>query len=268
MGQVLWILFAVICLATPMWAQTAESLVAQNLRAKGGIDRIKTIHSYRASGKLQQGSFAAQVGEEAREPDQLRTTFTIQGMTEIRAYDGAVGWRIAPFQGRKDPEQLGEDDLRDVVEEADFYGPLVDYRQKGNTVEYLGRDKVEGDDVLRLKVTLKNGDIVYYDLDPDTYLEIRTERQQFIRGSVRETVTDLGSYKRVGGVYYPFSIDSGPKGEPNARSKITLDKIEVNVPIDVAEFKMPSPPPVPSPQKHLEPPTKSEPKKPAVPNQP
>jgi hypothetical protein len=46
-----------------------------------------------------------------------------------------------------------------------------------------------------LKVTLKNGDVVYYDLDPTTYLEIRTETQQsetqqsetqqFIRGSMR-----------------------------------------------------------------------------------
>ena len=34
---------------------------------------------------------------------------------------------------------------------------------------------VDGDDALRLKVTLKNGDIIYYYLDPDTFLEIRKE---------------------------------------------------------------------------------------------
>ena len=55
---------------------------------------------------------------------------------------------------------------------------FVDYQQKGNKVEYLGHDTVDGDDALRLKVTLKNGDIIYYLLDPDTFLEIRTERQQ------------------------------------------------------------------------------------------
>src|SRR5207248_1916920 len=153
------------------------------------------------------------------------------------------------------PELLGEDDMRDLVEDADFYGPLVDYAAKGNRIEYLGHDTVDGDDALRLKVTLKNGDIVYYYLDPDTFLEIRTERQQFIRGAVRERVTDLGSYKLVAGVYYPFSIETGPKQNPNARAKVTYDTIEANVAIADADFKMPAPPATASPQQHPEPPT-------------
>jgi hypothetical protein len=246
MNRVLSLLLGVISLATFVPAQTAEELVAKNLQAKGGIGEIKAAHSLRMSGKFQQGGFVAQVGQEAMEPNLLRQTFTFQGMTQIHAYDGSIGWQISPFEGRKDPELLGEDDLRGLVENADFYGPLVDYKQKGNTVEFLGHDAVDGDDALRLKVTLKNGDIVYYYLDPDTYLEIRTERQQFIRGSVRETVTDMGCYKPVAGVYYPFSLEVGPKGDPNARAKITVDKIEVNVPAGPAVFKMPGPPSTPS----------------------
>jgi hypothetical protein len=172
--------------------------------------------------------------------------FTIQGMTQIQAYDGSVGWQISPFQGRRDPEMLGEDDLRDLSEDADFYGPLVDYKEKGNTVEYLGHDTVDGDDVYRLKVTLKNGDIVYYYLDPDTYIEIRTERQQFIRGAVRESQTDLGSFKQVDGVYYPFSISSGPKGRPDQKGTVTIEKMEANVTVTDTEFKMPSAPAAPA----------------------
>src|SRR5205823_4301030 len=90
---------------------------------------------------------------------------------------------------------------------------------------------IDGEDVLRLKVTLKNGDIVYYYLDPDTFLEIRTERQEFVRGSVRESVTDLGSYKKVGGLMYPFSVASGPKNDPSSWQSVTMEKIEVNVPL-------------------------------------
>jgi hypothetical protein len=246
MNRVLNLSLGVISIAAFLPAQTAEELVAKNLQAKGGIGEIKAAHSLRMSGKFQQGAFIAQVGQEAMEPNLLRQTLTFQGMTRIRAYDGSIGWQISPFEGRKDPERLGEDDLRGLVENADFYGPLVDYKQKGNTVEYLGHDTVDGDDALRLKVTLKNGDIVYYYLDPDTYLEIRTERQQFIRGSVRETVTEMGCYKPVAGVYYPFSLEVGPKADPNARVKITVDKIEVNVPTGTAAFKMPGPPSTPS----------------------
>ena len=115
---------------------------------------------------------------------------------------------------------------------------------------------------------MKNGDLVYYDLDPDTYLEIRTERQQFIRGAVRETVTDLGSYKLVAGVYYPFSIESGPKQNPGQRSKVTLDRIDANVPLSDADFKMPAAPATPSPQAHPEAPAQQKTPKPPKPKPP
>jgi outer membrane lipoprotein-sorting protein len=217
---------------------TAEELVARNTNSKGGLAKIKAITSIRMTGRLQQGDFAATVGQEAKAPNLVRQTVTIQNMTQIQAFDGSVGWQISPFQGRKDPELLGEDDLRDLVESADFYGPLIDYREKGNTIESLGRIVVDGDDVFRLKVTWKNGDIYYYDLDPDTYLEIRIETTQFIRGSIRERVSEVGSYKLVNGVYFPFSIETGPKRNPSARSKITFEKIDANVEIPDSAFRM------------------------------
>jgi hypothetical protein len=236
------VVLGLACLAASAGAQTADELVAKNLQAKGGLDKIKAIKTLRMKGRLNQGGFTAVVGQELKRPAMLRTTFTVQGMTAIQAYDGQAGWQISPFQGRKDPELLGEDDLRDLVEDADMDGPLVDYKEKGHTVEYLGHDTVDGDDVYRLKCTLKNGDIVYYYLDPDSSLEIRTERQQFIRGAVRERQSDLGSYKPVAGVMFPYSIESGPKNNPSVRSKVTIESIEANVPIDDTAFKMPKPP--------------------------
>jgi len=249
------LVLGLVCCASLASAQTADELVAKNLQAKGGVEKIKAIKSLRMVGRMDQGGLKLDIGQEAKLPDLLRETVTFQGMTEIDAYDGNIAWRISPFEGRKDPEMMGEDDSRELTEDADFYGPLVDYQQKGNKVEYLGHDTVDGDDALRLKVTLKNGDIVYYLLDPDTFLEIRTERQTFIRGSIRESVQELGSYKQVNGVYYPFSIDSGPKSNPNARARVTLTTIEANVDIPDSQFKMPAMPATPSAQKHEEPPT-------------
>ena len=232
----------VCLLAIGLRAQTAEELVSKNLEAKGGIEKMKAIKSVRMSGQFESGGFKAAVGHEGKRPEMVRETFTVQGMTQIQAYDGSSGWQISPFGGRKDPEMLGEDDMRDLVEAADFDGPLVDAQAKGNKIEYLGHDQVDGDDAYKLKVTLKNGDIFYYYLDPDTYIEIEVEKQQFIRGSVRESVTLLGSYKPVNGVMYPFSIESGPKNNPDQRGKITINKIEANVPIDDGVFKMPAGP--------------------------
>jgi hypothetical protein len=193
------------------------------------------------TGKMQQGGFIIQLSRTAIAPNLLRDSYTIQGMSQIEAYDGSSGWKISPFEGRKDPELLGEQELRSITEEADFYGPLVDYSTKDNRVEYLGHDTVDGDDAYRLKVTLANGDIIYYYLDPDTYLEIRTEKMEFVRGAVHETVTNIGSYKKVAGVYFPFSMEvGGAHQDPNSFAKVTIEKIEANVPIDPSDFKIPA----------------------------
>jgi hypothetical protein len=233
------LLAAVSCLSIFACAQTADELVNKNIQAKGGMDKIKAIKTVRITGKLSGGGgFTAATGQENQRPNLVRETFSLQGMTAVSAYDGATGWQIQPFGGHKDPEFMGEDDLKDLLLDADFDGPLVDYKEKGNTVEFLGHDVVDGDDALRLKVTLKNGDIVYYYLDPDTYLEIRKEVQEFIRGSVRESVIDLGSYKPVAGVMFPYSIAQGSKANPGAQTT-TVEKVEVNVPINPADFAVP-----------------------------
>jgi len=241
MAYRLLLCFAVLSLSLSASAQTADELVSKNIQAKGGMEKIKAIKSLRMSGEVVfPGGFKAKAGQESMRPNLLRQTFTLQGMTAVQAYDGSVGWQIMPFGGRKDPEYMGEDDVRDLVIASDFDGPLVDYKEKGNTVEYLGHDIVDGDDALRLKVTLKSGDIIYYYLDPDTFLEIRTETQEFIRGSVRETASEMGAYKPVAGVMYPFSLSSGPKNDPTSWQTTNIDKIEANVPVESSDFAVPA----------------------------
>lgn len=240
------ILIFVVCVCACASAQTAEELVAKNLQARGGLEKMKAINSLRMTGSFDDGGFKASLGSESKRPEFYRTTFTLQGMTQVQAYDGSTAWQISPFGGKKDPQLMGDDESRGLVESADFDGPLVDADKKGNKIEYLGHDQVDGDDAYKLKVTLKNGDIRYYFLDPDTFLEIQIETQQFIRGSIRESVTTLGSYKPVNGVMFPYSIESGPKNNPDARAKITIQKIEANVPINDAEFKFPAAPAAPA----------------------
>src|SRR5262245_63947840 len=115
------------------------------------MDKIKAIKSLRMNGTFDSGGFKAGVGQESKRSDMLRETFSVQGMTQIQAYDGSTGWQISPFGGKKDAELLGPDDMHILVEEADFDGPLVDAADKGNKIEYLGHDQVDGDDAFKLK---------------------------------------------------------------------------------------------------------------------
>ena len=48
-------------LSAPAWSQTAAELVARNLQARGGVDKLKALRTLRATGKVQQGSMVAEV---------------------------------------------------------------------------------------------------------------------------------------------------------------------------------------------------------------
>jgi outer membrane lipoprotein-sorting protein len=225
--------------AVPASAQTLDEVLAKNYKARGGLDKLKAVQTVRMTGTMTVGpGMEAPLVLEQKRPNMFRMEFTLQGMTGVQAYDGKTGWQLMPFQGRKDPEPLPEDAMKQVEEQADFDGPLVDYKAKGNAVELVGKEKVEGSDAYKLKVTLKTGDLRYIYLDADSYLEVRVEEKSTVRGTDVESETTIGDYKEVGGLMFPFAVESGQKGSPQ-KMKMTVDKIELNVPIDDAPFKMP-----------------------------
>jgi len=232
--------------AMPVSAQTAEEIVAKYIKTIGGAEKIEAIKTLRRTGKFTGGGgFEAVVIQENKRPQMARREFTIQGMTGVTAYDGKTGWKIEPWGGKKDAEALGEEEMKGIQEDADFDGPLVNYQQKGNKVEFVGAEPVEGTDAFKLKVTLKNGDVRYYFMDTDYYVPIKTESKRMVRGAEREFETSLGDYKEVAGVYLPHSIESGVKGSPN-KSQITFEKIEANIALDDSRFKQPAAPAKPA----------------------
>jgi outer membrane lipoprotein-sorting protein len=238
-------MFAVLSLAvvaaSPLSAQTLDEILARNVKARGGLEKLKAVQTIRMTGTMTVGpGMEAPFVLEQKRPNLLRMEFTLQGMTGIQAYDGKTGWQVMPFAGRKDPEPISEDELKQLEEQADFDGPLVDYKAKGNQVELIGKEKVEGSDAWKIKVTLKNGDIRYVYLDADQYLEVRMEGKTTIRGTEVEEEGTIGDYKDVNGLMLPFSMESGQKGSPQ-KMKMTIKEAVLNPSIDDARFKMPAP---------------------------
>ena len=226
-------------LAAPLQAQTTDEIIAKYLTNVGGMDKIQAVTTLRRTGKVVLGGgFEAGVVQESKRPNKLRQEFVFQGMTGVNAYDGKTGWKIEPWQGKKDPEALSEEEMKQIVEDADFDEALVNYRQKGNKVEFAGTEQVEGTDVYKLKVTLASGDLRYYYMDTDYYVPIKIDIKRMIRGAEQEFETTLGDYKAVAGWYLPYSIETTRKGSEDTQ-KITFDKIEANVPVDDGRFAKP-----------------------------
>jgi outer membrane lipoprotein-sorting protein len=240
MRRLLLALAGLALFAAPASAQSAEEIVAKFIKTVGGMERIQSVKSLRRTGKYNGGGgFEAVIVEENKRPNLVRQEFSIQGMTGVTAYDGHSGWKIEPWNGKKDAEPLGEEEMKGIVEDSDLDGPLVNYQQKGVKVEYVGTDEVEGTDAYKLKVTMPSGDVRFYYMDTDYFVPIKIDTKRMVRGAEREYETILGDYKEVGGWYLPFSVESGPKGSP-FRSKVTYEKIEANVGIDDARFREPT----------------------------
>jgi len=220
---------------------TLDELVAKNIEAKGGADALRALQSLKLTGKMlvQQGQIELAYNQTKKRPGEVRTEATLQGMTMVQAYDGKDGWKIWPFQGRKDPEKMSVDDVKSLIEDAEIDGPLVDWKSKGSRVDYLGTEDVDGTLAYKLKVVRKNGDVNFVYLDPDHFLEIRILTQRIKNGAQEEVETDVGDYEKIGGMFVPFSIESGRKGDPD-KQKIIIDKAEANVPVDDAIFRFPA----------------------------
>lgn len=226
-----------------LWAQTVDEIIAKNIQARGGADKLKSVQSIKSTGTMAMGPGMEAPGVLVQKRPQLaRLEFTIQGLTMVQAYDGKNGWQIMPFMGKKDPELMSADEVKDIEETADLDGPLVDYKSKGHQVELLGKEKVEGTDAYKLKVSLKNGDVQTVYLDADSFLEIKEETRRSVRGTEQVVESSIGDYKEVGGIIFPFAMESGVKGSAE-KQRLTITKVELNVPVEESIFKMPSPAP-------------------------
>src|SRR5216684_1238615 len=217
-----WLIGTLVCLhVSAASALTLEEILARNQAARGGAKSISALRSLRLTGKVRLsgsgrrgGSTDAQWALMRKRPALYRSETTLQGLTQVVAYDGREGWSFRPFGGRREAERASVDERRALAQEADLAGPLVGWREKGHRVAYLGTDDVDGTQAHKLRVTLQDGDTQYVFLDEDTFLEIRVVYERHLRGTEQITETDLGSYEQVEGVWVPFSMETGRKGGP------------------------------------------------------
>ena len=236
------IALALLLCAGSACAATADELIARNVAARGGADKLAAIKTLRMQGQLiAGGGFKLAYNAVLKRPDKIRDEASVQGLTQVEAWDGQHGWSIQPFGGRKDPIPMSADDAKELAEGADIDGAWVDAAAKGNTVTYLGTEDVDGTNAHKLQVGLKDGNTLIVYLDPDAWLPIREVVRRTVRGTQQVTETDFGDYEQVNGVYFPFAIVTGPKdGGDNSKLRITIDKAQANAPVDDGVFAFPT----------------------------
>ena len=228
-------------------AQSADEVVGKYIAARGGLPRIRAIQSERVVGTISFGPGTdGPLLVERERPLKMYLQLSVNGQTLIRSYDGkSSGWIYNPFAPSPSVQPMTENDLKNIFDEADFEGPFVDYKEKGNKIEYLGKADVEGNPAQKLKLTNKNGDVSYYFFDAASNLPVKWEGTRKVGDKDVPWESYFRDFRDVSGFKYPFAIESDAPGTEQTQ-KIVSDKIEVNVPMDETHFGKPKPPAAPA----------------------
>ena len=219
-----------------------DEIVKRHTEALGGEAQLSALKSLRLVGKISFGNGDSSIELRwtslMKRPGRIRQEASLQGMTGVFTYDGKEGWQVQPFEGRRDPEHTSPDDSKELAQQADFEGPVVNWKTKGFSVAYLGPEDVDGTAALKLKVTRPTGDFEYLFLDPAAFLAIRSEKHNFVRGTEQISEIDYGNYEQVGGVWLPFAVESGAKAQPRSQ-RVTIERAEPNPEFADSLFEFP-----------------------------
>ena len=233
---------ALVLLATPEETPlTVDEVVQKHVEALGGAAKLNAIQSLVVTGTaFILGETEAPLTIQVKRPNLMRLEMTFQGRKVVQAFDGTTAWTINPVVS-SEPKQSSDEDTRAAQESSDFIGGnLVDYKSKGNTVELVDKEALDGVSVYKLKITKKNGSIEYDYLDAKSFLPVRTEGRRTQLGQEILYESKIADYKPVEGVLMPFSLTQLVNGR--LAMEITVEKMDANVPLDPAVFKMPEKP--------------------------
>ncbi len=233
----LFCLFLAISAISFVNAQTVDEILTTMLENTGGVDNWKAVKTRKTIAKMGMQGMEFQGTIYEKHPNQQRIEIDIQGMQLIQAYDGETAWWINPMQGGMDPQKMPAE-MAEQMTSQKFESEFIDYKEKGHTIELLGKKDVDGTECFELKMTLKEGDVQYHYVDTESFAVIMF-KMAIKAGPAKgqEAMTYLSDYQEVGGLMIPHSMESKVGGQ--TMQKITVESIALNPELENKFFAYP-----------------------------
>ncbi|MBT8276020.1 MAG: outer membrane lipoprotein-sorting protein [Bacteroidia bacterium] len=231
----------------PVNAQTADEIIANYLENTGGIEAWESIQSMTTTGDAMMGGQSYPFVQTMMEDGRMVVNVDLQGMNFVpQAFDGERMW-TTNFQSME-AEAMDEETSSNYKnnEANDFPEALLNYKEKGYSVELVGEEMMEGTECHKIKLTknpvMVDGEekpnVATYYLDKENFVPIvieNTVNSGPMAGTVTQTV--FSEYLEAGDLFLPYSITQKFNGQAGQTIKIT--KIEFNAEVDESLFVMP-----------------------------
>ena len=226
-------LLTIVFLTSQAMAQNKlDEIITKVLDAQGGKEKLLKINSVSMKGFIEFSGQKIPLNYYAVDNKAQRIEFTFSGLTGYFIVTKDSGFNFNPFQGQMAAENMTAEDVKLSQNELYLQGILVNYKNKGYTVELLETEDVDGVEAIQLKVNILPNKTQYYFIDPSNYYVIRTKTISVSNGQQNRSTTDYYNFKKTAeGVLFPFISESSNFGN------ITYETIELNKTLDEKLFK-------------------------------
>lgn len=231
---------AAVAISASAFSQSVDEIVEKHIAARGGADKLKALSSVVQENSLSVQGMDIPMKITTVTGKGLRQELEVMGNQMITAVDGEAGWVVMPAMmgGSGSPEDMSADQLKGAKAGLDPTGGLFNYKEKGSTVELVGKEKVNGADAFNLKVTSKDGYTSNLLIDATTYLLSKTVATTSQAGQTFTQEMWFTNYKDVDGIKFAHTSEmTSPMG---GTMTLTTNKVIVNGTVDPAIFKKPA----------------------------
>lgn len=235
MKKLLFFVFTASLLSTG-FSQSLDEVLQKHF-ATIGQEKLTTVSSYIAKGKITQMGQSMPIKLTIMRPQSMRLEVVFQGLTLIQALDDSIGWGINPFMGDTDPQKMPEDQLKSLKVQADMDGAMYNYKDKGYTAELLPTEQVEGVDCFVVLLKKADGDEFKIFIDKESYMILKQMSKSTIEGNVVEMEIFPSNYKEIDGIIMAYSMEVKAGGQTIYSAN--FDTYELNAKIDPSIFAFP-----------------------------
>ncbi len=233
-------LFLLVALQAATELKNVDEVLHKYTVARGGVEKLKAVQTERITGRMILGpEIAAQVIIEYKRPLKMHMEMVVQGKMILRIYDGkSAGWVVNPFSATPEVQVMPEEELKTVSDEADFDGPLIDYKTKGHLAALEGLTELDGKRFYQISLMREFGGKRNYYIDASSFQVQKWTGETSLDGQVVRIQNDLSDYREVQGLNFPFEVSTSLADAPQQR-KFIVEKIEINPLIDDKRFEKP-----------------------------
>ena len=182
--------------------QTVEEIIEKHIRAKGGLDKLDAIQSIYMEGFITWMGITSFIKIVALQNQLTPAAFNMQ-------------WRITDQQNSLlVPEHFNTNTvlLNDIIAamqtEVFLATPLINHLAKGNTAVLIGKDVIEGVACYKLKLTGKEGNIIFYWINKEDFLIVQSsfENSETVTGKNESILARYNNYKPADEILFAHSI--------------------------------------------------------------